>query len=155
MDTPLTYPQHYDEESRQQRGDKRNLKLIKSIVLDSPYLTNLILVYQWDEHLPGEEASSLTHRAIAYVACAIYDAAISAGLSCQASKIPNGRRPAWILEGERAPVSLTLSDIDESDRTCQMTISAVAMAVGIQSSGRTHWDKLHAGFKARFSDICV
>lgn len=129
--------------------------MLKSIVLDSPYLTNLILVYQWDGNLPGEEARSLALRAIAYIACAICDAAISAGLFCQASEISNGRRPAWILEGERVPVSLTLSDIDESDRTCQMTISAMVMAVGIGSSGRTYWEKLHAAFKAKFSDITV
>lgn len=153
ISSKITYPQFYEEESQQQPGKKCNLKLIHSIVLDSPYLTSLNLVYQWDENLPDKEARSLALRAIAFVVCAIYDAAIQAGLFCQPSEIPNGRRPAWVLEGEQSPVSLTLSDIDISEKTCQMTIGAVVMFAGNPSGGRMHWDKLHAEFKARFSEI--
>ncbi len=136
-------------------GKKRKLKLINSIVPDSPNLTILILLYQWEENLPHEEASDLALRAIAYISCAIYDVTITVGLSCQPSPISNGRRPAWILEGERVPVSLTVSDIDESDRTCQMTIGAMLIAVGEPPSDRTRWEKLHEGFKTKFSVITV
>ena len=155
MDNFLTHPQHYDEESRQQPGNKCNLKLINSIVPDFPNITFLILLYQWEENVPSEEAKNLTLRAIAYVSCAIYDAAISAGLFCQPSPIPNGRRPAWNLEGEKSPVSLTLSDIDESKRTCQMIIGAMLTRIHEPPSDRTRWEKLHAAFQAWFSDICV
>ena len=157
VDSPpiLTYPQFYNEESQLQPGKKRHLKLIDSSVPDSPYLTHLILLYQWEENLPDEETKNLALRAIAYVSCAIYDVAVYVGLFCQPSQIPNGRRPAWILEGERAPVSLILSDIDQSDRTCQMTIGTMLTVFGKPPSDRTRWEKLHAGFKARFSEITV
>lgn len=151
----LTYPQHYDEESRQQPGKKRNLKLTSSIIPDFPYVTHLLLLYHWEGDLPDEEARHLALRAIAYICCAIYDVAIDAGLFCQPSPIPNGRRPAWIIEGEKSPVSLILSDIDESERTCQMTIGAMLTSIREPPSDRTRWEKLHAAFKARFSDICV
>jgi hypothetical protein len=155
MGSSLTYSQHYDEESRQQPGKKRNLKLIGSIVPDFPHVTHLVLLYQWEENLPDEEARRLALRAIAYVSCAIYDVAINAGLFCQPSQIPNGRRPAWIFEGEKSPVSLILSDIDESERTCQMTIGTMLTFIREPPSDRTRWEKLHTAFKARFGDIYV
>jgi hypothetical protein len=151
----LSYPQFYDEEAQRKAGEKHTLKLVGSIIPDFPYLTQLILRYQWDENLPDDEANRLAQRAIAYVCCAIYDAARSAGLFCQVSEIPNGHRPAWILEGERSPVSLTLSDIDLSERTCQMTIGAVLVSMDEPPSDRVRWENLHAAFKARFSEITV
>jgi len=151
----LTYRQFYNEESQLRPGKKRNVKLIDSIVPDSPYLTTLILLYQREENLPHDEARNLALRAVAYISCAIYDVTINAGLLCQPSPIPNGRRPAWILEGERVPVSLTLSDIDESDRTCRMTIGTMSIAVGEPPSDRTRWERLHESFKGKFSVITV
>ncbi len=53
------------------------------------------------------------------------------------------------------PISLTLSDIEVSDRTCQLTIGAMVMAVQAPRAGDTRWAKLLEGFKARFSDISV
>jgi len=113
------------------------------------------LVYQWDENLPDEEARNLSLRAIAYVSCAIYDAAISAGLFCPPSPIPNGRRPAWRLEGEIAPVSLTLSDIELSEKTCQLTSGAILTHIGQPPGDKARWEKLNASFKARFGNITV
>jgi len=155
MDNSLTYPQHYDEESQQQPGRKCNLKLIKSIILDSKPSACIILVYQWDEALSDDQARKLGLRAVAYIACAIYDAATNAGLGCQAFGIPHGRRPSWLIDGEKMPIALTLSDIDISGRTCQMTIGAMAVAIGAPPSGRTHWERLLTGFRVRFSDIHV
>ena len=151
----LSYPQFYNEESQQQPGQKHTLKLAYSIVPDFPYFTHLLLLYQWDEELPHDEANRLALRAIAYISCAIYDAACSAGWPCQASPIPNGRRPAWILDGERSPVSLTLSDIDLSEKRCQFTIGAVVTQIGEPPGDRAHWEKLHVAFKVRFSEITV
>jgi hypothetical protein len=155
MTLPLTYPHHYNEESWQRPGKKCGLKLVNSIVPDFPHVTHLVLLYRWEEKLPDDEPKNLALRAIAYVSCAVYDAAVNAGLLCQPSQIPNGRRPAWILEGEKSPVSLILSDIDESERTCQMTIGAMMTSLGEPPSERTRWEKLHAAFKSRFSHICV
>jgi hypothetical protein len=112
-------------------------------------------VYHWDETLSDEEAKRLGLRTVAFIACAIYDAATTAGLFCRASEIPHGRRPAWFIEGAKMPISLTLSDIDFSDRICQMTIGTMAVAIGAPPSSRTHWEKLQAGFKAKFSNISV
>jgi tetratricopeptide (TPR) repeat protein len=151
----LSYPQFYNEVTHQQAGQKRTLKLSYSAIPDSPFSTSLWLSYQWNEKLPNDEANRLAQRAIAYISCAIYDAACSAGWSCHASPIPNGRRPAWILDGERSPVSLTLSDIDLSERNCQLTIGAVMMEMGKPPGDRAHWKKLHAAFKNRFSEITV
>jgi len=155
MDNFLTYPQHYDEESQQQLGKKCNLKLIESIIPVSKSPARITLVYQWDETLSDEDAKRLGLRAVAYIACAIYDAATNAGLNCQAFEIPHGRRPSWLIDGEKMPISLILSDIDISDRTCQMTIGTVAVAIGVPPSGGTHWLKLLAGFYVRFSNIYV
>ena len=152
---PLTYPQYYQKESRRQPGEERRLKLIGSMIPDFGTVTQLILVYQWEDVLPDEEARRLCNRAIMYIACAIYDAATAVGLFCQASPIPNGRRPAWYIRGEKVPVSLTLSDIDISDRTCYMTIGAMLVSLDGTPSSRTHWEKLQAGFSARFREICV
>ncbi len=152
---PLTYPRHYREEAAQQPGEKRCLKLVQSTVLEAKYFTSLVLVYQWAENTPEHEASRLARRAIAYIACAIYDAAVGARLSCIPSAVPNGRRPAWILEGEMSAVSLTLSEIDELGGTCQMTIGPVVTAIRRPSNGATHWHKLHESFKNSFGEIRV
>jgi len=151
----LTFAKFYSEEARLRPDKKHLLKLAESVVPDFPYFTHLILVYQWEEALPGEDARNLAARAIAYISCAIYDAASHAGLFCQPSPIPNGRRPAWILEGERSPVSLTISDIDEGDRICQVTIGAVLTEIGKPHSDRARWERLHAAFEATFSEITV
>ncbi len=151
----LTYSQHYDEEFQQHPGKLHPMKLIGSIIPDFKEITFLILRYQWEENLSEEETSNVTLRAIAYICCAIYDVAVSAGVSCLPSPLPNGRRPAWILEGEKSPVSLTLSDIDTTERTCQMTIGAVLMAVGEPQGNRTLWEKIHTGFKTKFSNITI
>jgi hypothetical protein len=151
----LTYPQLYKQESNYFPGKKRTLKLKGSIIPDFPYVTHLLLIYEWEDDLPEEEAQNLTNRAIVYVACAIYDVAIEAGLFCQPSPIPNGRRPAWILEREKSPVSLILSDIDLEEKNCHMTIGTMVTRVGGSPSNRAHWEKLHAGFKALLSEICV
>jgi hypothetical protein len=48
-----------------------------------------------------------------------------------------------------------LSNIDISTRTCQMTIGAMIVTVGELPDSTAHWDKLQAGFRARFCTITV
>ena len=151
----ITYPQFYDKESSLYPGQPGILKLIYATIPDYPNLTHLLLYYQWDEKLSKDEAKNLTARAIVYLACAIYDVAINTGLRCQPSPIPNGRRPAWILEGERSPISLILSEVDMENRTCQLTIGAMMTMVGEPSSDRKRWEKMQVGFQIQFSEICV
>jgi tetratricopeptide (TPR) repeat protein len=151
----LTYPQHYAEESQQQRGEKRRLRLKFSSLEDGKSTTLMRLTYQWDRTLSRQEAKRLDLRARAYIACAIYDAAISAGLFCQASENSHGRRPAWLVEGEGIPISLTNAAFDFLDSTCLMEIGPIMIKVSTSHGGETFWPKLLTGFKNRFSDITV
>jgi hypothetical protein len=113
------------------------------------------LAYQWAEDLKDEEAKNLGKRAIAFVCCAIHDAAIHSGLNCRPSEIPNGLRPAWILEGGNVPVSLTVSDIDPSDKTCQLTIDDMVFFMSKSPGEQNRWRRLLEGFKAKFKEITV
>ena len=131
------------------------MALVQSGIPDAPYVTHLVLVYQWQEELPEEEAQRLCRRAVAYVACAIYDAATAAGLYCRASSIANGRRPSWQIKGEAVPVSLILSDVDLEARTCRMTIGTMVTTLEEQTRRGMHWEQLHTGFRARFQSITV
>jgi tetratricopeptide (TPR) repeat protein len=152
---PLTYPQFYEEEARRQPGAQRVLTLVFAKPPESKYEISLLLVYQWEADISEPEAQRLAQRAIAYISCAIHDAARRVGLSCRASPIPNGRRPAWLIANESMPVSLTLSDIDLSDRTCQMSIGPVAVALGGLPIDMALLARLLEGFKAGFGTISV
>lgn len=151
--SPVAYPQHYEQVSREHSGKAHNVKLLHSIVPDFPHLTHLVLLYHWEEHLPDEEARNLALRAIALVCCAIFDAAIRAGLRCEPSPTSNGRRPAWLLEGEKSPVSLILSDIDLAERTCQMTIGPMITRLREPPGDRARWERLHAAFREGFGEL--
>jgi tetratricopeptide (TPR) repeat protein len=151
----LTYPQHYEQESERVPGNRRYLRLIDSSVEDGKYGTLIRLVYQWDTTMSYEEAFRLDLRARAYIACAIYDAAITAGLFCQASEMPHGRRPAWLIEGERIPISLINTEFNFLDSICIMEIGPSFGKSGTPQDGGVHWAKLLTGFKVRFIDITV
>ena len=137
------------------RGKEAILKLISSIIPDFPYVTQLILLYQWNEGISEDDAKKLAHRAISFVSCSIYDAAEHMGLKCKPSPIPNGRRSAWFFEYEKSPISLTLSTIDMSERTCQMTIGPMITVLGDTPGDITCWEKLHTGCMTKFSEIKV
>jgi tetratricopeptide (TPR) repeat protein len=151
----LTYPDFYNEESKRQSGEKCRLKLIYSDVPDDKYATSMLLVYQWEAELSREEADRLKRRTVAYLCCAIYDIAKSIGIPCMTSPIPNGMRPAWMFQGERSPVSLTLSDMDMSDRTLQMSIGPVVVALHSLPVNKVPLKKLLEGFRDKFNDIYV
>ena len=104
---------------------------------------------------PMKKLRRLGQRAVAYVSCAIYDAAIAVGVSCQPSPIPNGMRPAWLIPSERSPVSLTLSDIDLEDKTCQLSVGPVLVLMSPLQVNHALLTKLGEGFKAKFSEINV
>jgi tetratricopeptide (TPR) repeat protein len=151
----LTYPEFYLQESQRCPGEKRRLQLAGAMLPENPFYNYLLLAYEWEDGLPEAEAANLGQRAVAYVSCAIYDAAVYAGLPCQLSPIPNGRRPAWLLPGERVPVSLTLSDILPEEHACQLTIAPVVFATNLPPSERGAWEKLRAAFEARFRVVDV
>jgi hypothetical protein len=145
----LTYPQHYDETTRRAGGDKCELALVH-VEAEGPFLN---LVYQWADSLSEQEADNLDTRARAYVACAIYDAAKMAGLSCESGP-PHGQRPSWLFGGGRTPISLVNAGFDVSDRTCFMQVGPGMIAMAARQEGE-HLVKLAAGFQAQFSRIIV
>lgn len=146
----LTYPQHYEQTARQAPGNKCDLYLIHSAV-DGPMVN---LVYQWKPLLSDDEADRLDTRARAYIACAIYDAAITAGLSCQPGA-PHGQRPSWHIGGERMSISLVNAGFDVSDKTCFMQIGPGMLMMGGQQPSGGYNKRLLTGFQAQFREIKV
>ena len=144
----LVYPKHYEQTARQAPGDKCEMSLVDA-AMEGEFVT---LVYRWALDLSHEEADRLDTRARAYIACAIYDAATIAGLSCQPGP-PHASRPSWHLEGERMPVSLVNAGFDTSDKTCFMVVGP-CWAPYPQSLGR-QLQELISGFLAQFSKIEV
>jgi tetratricopeptide (TPR) repeat protein len=151
----LTYPDFYNEESRQQPGKKCHLKLIYSDVPDDKYATSMLLMYQWEAELSEEEADRLKRRTVAYLCCAIYDIAKSTGVPCMTSPIPNGMRPAWMFQGERSPVSLTLSDVDVSNQTLQLSIGPITVMVSKLPINKDYLKRLLEGFRDKCNDIYI
>jgi len=152
----LTYPQHYEKEWKRLPGDRCNLRLIHASIDSSMHASHMRLVYQWDATLSAKEAVRVEQRASAYIACAIFDAAVAAELFCQVSVLPHGLRPAWRIQGERTPVSLLYSDLDLSDSTFFLIIGPAPVALAApQQSGADYWAKLLTGFQARYSEINV
>ena len=144
----LTHPQHYNQTARQAPGEKCELALIHAAV-EGPFVN---LVYQWKAELSDDEADKLDTRARAYIACAIYDAAMTAGLSCRPGP-PHGQRPSWHIGGERTPISLVNAGFDVSDKTCFMQVGpGMLMMAGPQGGGRSS-KRLIAGFQAQFREI--
>ncbi|MHB9024168.1 MAG: hypothetical protein ACYC7E_08325 [Armatimonadota bacterium] len=146
----LTYPEHYEQTFLQAPDTKQRLTLIHSEA-DGP---GIVLVYKWMAELSPEEADRLDTRARAYITCAIYDAATTAGLSCQPGP-PHFQRPAWRFPGERVPVSLIYAGFDVSDKTCFMQIGSSMMMVKGPSDGGRYAKQLVRGFRAQFSEIIV
>lgn len=144
----LTYPRHYKQTSRQAPGKKCDMLLVHADI-DGPVLT---LVYQWSANLSYDEADRLDTRARAYIACAIFDAAIAARLFCRPGP-PHGRRPSWYIAGEEMPVTLVDAGFDVSNKTCFMHIGAGIMRLRVPQSGNLI--PLISGFQTRFSQIRV
>lgn len=147
----LTYPKHYNEIFRQAQGKKCELKLIHADV-EGRYVS---LAYQWEAELSYEEADKLDSRARAYIACAIYDAAIVASLFCLPDS-PHGIRPSWCIEGKRM-ITLVNAGFDFSNKTCFMQIGP-----GIASLKNYDLEKeniinegLIIGFKYKFYSITI
>lgn len=146
----LTYSQHYDQTSRKVPGRMQVLTLIHA-TMDGLFIN---LVYQWKRELTDAEADDLDTRARAYIACAIYDAATAAGLTCQPGP-PHGQRPSWYIRGERMPISLVEAGFDMSDKTCIMRVGpGVFVLERLEEEGR-YCKKLVAGFQGHFAEIRV
>jgi tetratricopeptide (TPR) repeat protein len=151
----LSFPNFYNEALRQHPGTKRKVKLAYSTVMESPYVNYLLLVYEWERGLAPIEAKKLAQRAIAYVSCAIYDIVIGANLACQPSPFPNGQRPAWNIQGTDYAVSVVLTDIDENDRTCRMSIGSFLHDRHTPPLDKVVLEKLEAVITRKMSSVSV
>lgn len=150
------YPQPYDTECQRAPGEPSSLRLVASEVIDSPHLATLALRYEWDASLPNEAATHLAARAIAYLSCAIYDAASEARLGCQLSPIPHGRRPAWLIEGASAPISVTQTQVEVERQTCEIVVGPSIWRVrGPMPASPELLQRLEQAFQDRFKEIRV
>ena len=113
-------------------------------------LSEINAIDDWTVELSHEGADRLDTRSRAYIACAIHDAATTAGLACQPGP-PHGQRSSWLFHG---PVSLINAGFDMADKTCFLHIGPGMMISG-RSGGGGYVKQLVAGFRAQFSDINV
>jgi len=150
----LAYNSIYLAAIQQSADERRHLKLIFTDLPDIKYATNMLMVYQWEGPLSIQEADRLRLRAAIYLATAIYDAAMDANIPCRLSPIPNGQRPAWIIEGEASPISVTLTEANLSDRTLQLSLGPVIVAIDVLSN-KELLKKLMQSIQKRFSMIVV
>jgi len=146
--TELTYPQHYTETARSAPGMKQKLKLVH-IEAEGSFLT---LVYEWKENLSYREADNLDSRARAFIACAIYDAARGAGMSCKAGP-PHGKRPSWMVGNSNMPISLVGAGFDVEKQICFMQVGPPVILT--RGGGQVDMFKLSQGFLTKFGEIFV
>jgi tetratricopeptide (TPR) repeat protein len=151
----LTFPNFYNETLRRHPGTKRKVKLAYSTVMESPYVNYLLLLYEWEQGLPPAEAKKLAQRAIAYMSCVIYDLTVCANLACQPSPFPNGQRPSWNIQGTDYAVSVVLTDIDETDRTCRMSIGSFLHVRHTPPLDKVILEKLEAVITRKISSVSV
>lgn len=145
-----THIEHYERVKRSAPGSPRRLSLTQTST-EGPSLT---LIYQWKESVTYEEADHIDSRIRAYIACAIYDAAIAGGLSCREAP-PHGQRPAWFIENRRIPTTLMQAGFDTDERTCWLQIGpGMVLLDQAQDTGRIP-RKLALAFKRHFAEITV
>ncbi len=145
----LSYPEYYQQQAKQFRGDNRYLKLISSAVAEDRQGTHIKLVYRWNATLSHEEAFRLDRRARAYLACAIYNVALNAGLACRAWDTAPGEKPAWQIGEGPSPVTLNRAEFNFLDSTCQVEIGSFSPGSGALCA------KLQEGFKLCYDEISV
>ena len=141
---------HYNQTKQTAGGEPHQLTL-DEVSVEGPVL---ILVYRWDEDLIYEEADRLDTRARAYIACAIRDAAIGAGLSCQAG-LSHGQRPAWEIASQAIPVSLMAAGFDVGEKVCWMHVGPTMVIEGRLSGSESVAAGLAKGFQSHFEQIRV
>lgn len=112
----------------------------------------VVLTYRWDEVLSYQEADRLDTRARAYVSCAIRDAAIGAGLSCETGP-PHGQRPSWKIAGAGVPVSLMAAGFDVGEKVCWMHVGPTMGSGGRPSGSESVAAGLAKGFQSHVARI--
>lgn len=145
-----TQRDHYERTMQTVGGEPRQLTLA-DVSVEGPVV---ILVYRWSEDLSYQEADRLDTRARAYVSCAIRDAAIGAGLSCEAGP-PHGQRPSWKIAGEGVPTSLMTAGFDVGKKVCWMHVGPTLGIGGRPSGSESVAAGLAKGFQSHVEQITV
>lgn len=141
--------EHYSRTTQTAGGEPHQLTL-DEVSVEGPVV---VLVYRWDEDLSYQEADRLDTRARAYASCAIRDAAIGAGLSCEAGP-PHGQRPSWRIAGG-IPISLMAAGFDVGEKICWMRVGPT-LGIGVMASGSESVAAgLAKGFRSHFKQITV
>ena len=150
LSTELTFPDHYLSTSRNASGNPCKLILERSMA-EGPVVH---LTYRWISDLSDQEADHLDSRARAFIACAIYDAAVGANLVCQPGP-QHGKRPGWIIEAEPVPVSLMSAGFKVPEKICWMKVGPILARDGIPVGSVLVAEKLAGRFQALFQEITV
>jgi hypothetical protein len=144
----LTYDFHYKEALKNASGSHHQLELIE-VSDNSPFVN---LIYRWKDNISYEEADNLDTRLRAYIACAIYDVAISAGMSCRSGPI-HGNRPSWIIDKQTLPVSLIDAGFNYAHKDCNLTIGPIISRDQVECNA---WSKDFSDcFKTNLSHLIV
>jgi hypothetical protein len=162
----LSFPAHYRQTSKRAPGRPHDLTLSETRGAGSWFR----MTYAWSGDLAFQEADNLDTRVRAFIASAIPDAAVAAGLACQAGP-PHGQRPSWFIGGGSMPVSLVQGAFDVEQKKCQVTVGPIgAGGPSLDSRGMPTLDpmaragkdsrdetaeRLAAGFQSRFGRIRV
>lgn len=144
------HPEHYEIMSNTTAGSKHELVLQQAAAV-GPVVS---LSYKWNEDIDHQEADNLDSRARAFIACAVYDAATRAGLSCRIGP-PFGKRPSWLIANEQIPYSLIQAGFDTDEKVCWMHVGPIMVKGGMPMGRELTAGKLAEGFASWFCQITV
>lgn len=146
----VTHAEHYKQAKLGAPGDPQLLTLVRSGT-EGPFVT---LAYQWQKELSYAQADNLDTRVRAYITCAIYDAAVAAGLKCQPGP-PHGRRPSWLIAGCRGYTSLAGAGFDADEKVCWLQIGPGMLSRDELLSEDQVAQRLAHSFQKQFAQISV
>jgi len=147
----LAKQQNYDLVCAKNKHTKHQLTLV-SATDKSPMVE---VIYRWKDNLSAQDASMLKDRARSYIACAIYDAAVKAGLTCKRPPSMHVDIPEWHLEEERISISIVDYSFDDDKKTIVAKIGPVLSIKRGPNEPTNTFTKLAQGFLSQFKTITV
>jgi hypothetical protein len=128
-DQKISYMNHYHDECKTVGGDPCEVTL-GQVFTDGRFID---LIYHWHKELSHQEADKLDSRLRAFIVCAVYDAAIKAGLRCTKGP-PHGRRPSWFIDGIPVAFGLQSAGFDVSEKWCGLKLGPLLLGPGIDTN---------------------
>ncbi len=145
----IGFMQHYHDEVAAVGGDPCTVTLEHVQAGDR----SIELTYRWHEELSFQEADKLDSRLRAFMACAVYDAAVRAGLQCTKGP-PHGRRPSWFIKGIPVAFGLQSAGFDADKKWCGLKLGYLLLGPGLDASSKT-MKKLAKSFQKHLSELTV